>query len=131
VNLVLLNLKMRRYDEALSAARTLHSLWGDHPTVLGLLTHTYAVSGQKEEAQRILRQLTAQSEERPGSSFHLAVAHLGLGEKARSIELLEKAVAEKNTGLVVYLGAEPLFDPLRTEPRFQALLEKMGLTGRR
>ncbi|HEX6307486.1 MAG TPA: protein kinase [Longimicrobiales bacterium] len=125
LNLVLLHLQTRSYDRALAAARTLHSLWGDTPTVLGLLGHAFAMSGQPEEAARILRQLNARTADQP-ASFHAAVLRLGLGELDEAVALLEQAVARRSSGLLVYLPVEPLFDPLRSHPRFRALLEKMG-----
>jgi serine/threonine-protein kinase len=127
VNLVLLHLARGEADAALAAAETLHGLWGDHPTALGLLGHACAVAGRQEKARDILRLLTSQAENGPVSSFHLAVLHLGLGEKEHALELLETAVDQRTTALIVYLGVDPVFDPLRRHPRFQALLERMGL----
>ncbi|HEX6134803.1 MAG TPA: protein kinase [Longimicrobiales bacterium] len=126
VNLVLLHLQTRSYDRALAAARTLHSLWGDVPTVLGLLGHAFAMSGQPEEAVRILRQLSARAANQP-AAFHTAVVRLALGEPDEAVALLEQAVEERSSGLLVYLPVEPLFDPLRSHPRFRAVLEKMAL----
>ena len=62
------------------------------------------------------------------SPFHVAVIHVGLGEKDRAIDLLWEAHRSR-TWHVRLLKVEPLFDPLRSEPRFQALLEEVGLGG--
>jgi hypothetical protein len=60
------------------------------------------------------------------SQFHSAVIHIGLGEKDRALDLLWEAYRDR-TWHVGLLKVEPLFDPVRSDPRFQALLEKVGL----
>jgi serine/threonine-protein kinase len=52
--------------------------------------------------------------------------HLGLGEKDQALDWLEKCYEEQD-GYSWFLKVDPIFDPLRTEPRFQALLKKVGL----
>ncbi len=127
VNLALVHLQAGRHGQALEALRTLQSQWGDNPTVLGLLGYAYAVSGREAEARTVLRRMETRAEQQPGTAFHRAVIQLGLGQQTRAIESLEKAVEERSSGLVVYLGVDPLFDPLRSQPRFRALLRKASL----
>jgi serine/threonine-protein kinase len=61
------------------------------------------------------------------SPFHLALIHVGLGEKDRAIELLNKACDERAERLV-RLRVDPRFDPLRQDPRFYEIMIRMGLT---
>ena len=60
--------------------------------------------------------------------WDLARLYTSVGKRAEAIGCLER-LYEERSGLVVYLKVQPLFDPLRAEPRFQALLTKVGLTG--
>jgi hypothetical protein len=60
----------------------------------------------------------------PPSSF--ASIYFGLGEIDRGFDWLEKAVDERD-GLIVHIHVDPGYDPLRSHPRFQALLRKMNL----
>jgi hypothetical protein len=66
---------------------------------------------------------------RPGShgvvAFDLATVYVGLGNKAEALNWLERAVAA-HTGML-YLAIDPLYRPLYSEPRFRALLKKIGL----
>jgi hypothetical protein len=64
--------------------------------------------------------------ERRISPFHFALIYIGLGENDRAIDLLEKAYDERVERLV-WLRADPRFDPLRLDPRFNDLLTRMGL----
>lgn len=59
--------------------------------------------------------------------FHRAVIHVALGETERALQLLEQAYDARAKPVRLF-GIEPMLDPLRGEPRFQALLEKLGLT---
>jgi len=60
--------------------------------------------------------------------WDLARLYTSLGKRAEAIAWLER-LYEERSGLVVYLKVQPHFDPLRAEPRFQALLKEVGLTG--
>ena len=60
--------------------------------------------------------------------FNLALVHLGLGDHGRALDYLEQAYAS-DSEFMVWLGQDHLFDPLRSEPRFIALLEKLNFVG--
>ena len=58
--------------------------------------------------------------------FNLALVYLGLGDRARTLDNLERALAA-DSQMLLWIGRDPMFDPLRSEPRFAALLNKMGV----
>jgi hypothetical protein len=60
------------------------------------------------------------------ASYHIALIYTGLGEKDQAFQWLEKAYQERSD-LLVYLKVEPMFDRLRSDPRFTNLLHRMGL----
>jgi TolB-like protein len=61
------------------------------------------------------------------AAHDIAGIHIGLGEADRAFEWLDKAFEERSS-LLVYLGVEPIFDDLRTDPRFAPLKQRVGLT---
>ena len=61
------------------------------------------------------------------SPFEIALVHIGLGEKDKAMEWLEKAKTERDPFLI-YIKVDPNFDSLRSEPRFQTLLTSIGFT---
>src|ERR1700730_13607742 len=90
------------------------------------LAHTYAVSRNREEMQKIIAELQELAESKYVSSYQIAAIYAGLREKDQAFAWLEKAYEERSDGLV-NLKVEQRFDSLRNEPRFQALLKKVGL----
>jgi TolB-like protein/DNA-binding winged helix-turn-helix (wHTH) protein/Flp pilus assembly protein TadD len=90
----------------------------------GALGHAYAVAGKKAEARILLRDLRESKHYFP--PYQLALIHVGLGEKEEALNLLEKAYEERYPWLV-HLAVEPRLDPLRSEPRFQTLINRIGL----
>lgn len=86
----------------------------------------YAASGRTEEARAVLTELDELSQQRYVSPFLYAVIYLSLGEHERAIDLLEQAVQEHSWFVRLY-GILPELDPLRENPRFQRLLESVGL----
>jgi tetratricopeptide (TPR) repeat protein len=60
------------------------------------------------------------------SAYNLAIIHTGLGEYSRAIDLLEEAAKEPN-GMLVYLKVDPMWEPLRSSPRFAALMRSAGI----
>ncbi len=57
--------------------------------------------------------------------FNLALVYLGLGDHARALDNLERALAA-NSQMLAWLGRDAIFDPLRSEPRFMALMKKLN-----
>lgn len=90
------------------------------------LAHTYAVSGRKTEARKLLAELQRLSEKRYVPATNVALVYTGLGEKDKAFTWLDKAVEEHSFGLA-YVKAEPRFDPLRSDPRFADLLHRINL----
>ncbi len=93
---------------------------------IGLLGVAYGMSGNRVKARKILDELMDRNQR--GSSLALSIAqvHMGLGEKDRAFEWLDKAVEQRQDN-VVYLKVDPLYDPLRSDPRFAVLLRRVNL----
>jgi len=98
----------------------------DAPSALGDLSHAYAAAGQHDKAQAILDQLLARSQREFVSPEILANVYCGLNDRERAVDWLEKSYAARTPGLV-YIGVDAVYDPLRSEPRFQALIHKLRL----
>ena len=96
------------------------------PTFLGQLGQAYATVGRIAEARDVLRRLETMSAGRVVSPYNFAYVHTGLGEFDRAVDLLERAYEERS-GAVFGIKGSFLFVPLRSHPRFRALLRKMHL----
>lgn len=118
--------QMGRYDEAVNMLVKGRLLCGDVPNILGALGQTYAMTGRHDEARRLLGELEALSRVRyvPCSGF--ALIHIGLGERERALDWLETGLRRREPSLTS-LKVHPAYDSLRGEPRFEALLEALGL----
>ena len=91
-----------------------------------LLGFAYAVAGQKEKAQVLLRELQQRFERSYVSPPLVALVFLGLGDRDRAFEWLEKGYELHDSG-IVRLETAPEFDPLRSDPRFADLKRRVGL----
>jgi tetratricopeptide (TPR) repeat protein len=92
-----------------------------------LLGRAYALAGRKREAQALLNKLLGLSEQRYYiSPYNIAVLYTGLNDKDQAFAWLEKAV-QARAGLLVYLKVDPVFDILRSDPRFLDLVRRIGL----
>jgi Tfp pilus assembly protein PilF len=90
------------------------------------LGHVYAISGSEREARTMLIELHGLSRKHYVSAFDIAVIHAGLGDKPQALAWLEKAYDDRSYFLVS-LNVDPRFDHLRAEPRFRALVQRVGL----
>src|SRR6266496_4031539 len=97
----------------------------DDPAVLGLLGRAYGLSGNKIEAEKILNQLKELSKQRYVSAYSFALIYLGLGDKEEALRWLEQSYQDRAGSDVGYVRVDPLLDPLRGDPRFEALAEKI------
>lgn len=115
-----------KYDEVIAEYRKVMVL-GGRSTLISMIGRAYALSGRKREARRILDELKELSKHSYVSPYYFAVIHAGLGDKETAIALLEKAY-EEGGGQSYALNVSPMWDSIRSEPRFQDLLRRMGLT---
>ena len=88
--------------------------------------YAYAVLGQRARALAVLRQQEARPQRQFVPPYNLAVIHAGLGDVERAFALLDESVAENDTESMI-LAADPRLDTLREDPRFAALVRRMGL----
>ena len=111
-------------EEALAEIEEAMAVLGQD--VLGFLGNAYAVSGRSDEARKALDELKERWRQGEDSAFGPAMVYAGLGEKGQAMAWLERAYEERAVELA-YLKVHPSFESLHEEPRFQALLKKMGL----
>jgi tetratricopeptide (TPR) repeat protein len=114
------------YDQAIAAFQKAIPLSGDSPDEPAMLARAYALSGEKDEARKILDDLKEQSKKRYVAPTVVASIHAALGEKDQAFVWLDKAYDEHDA-ILVQLKVEPIFDELRSDPRFTVLLKRVGL----
>lgn len=118
--------KMGRYDLAIAEGEKGVSLSGGSPMTRAALAQTLAAAGRKEKAIEILDALSKLAEQKYVAPYFFAGIHVGLGENERAIECLEKSY-EEHSHWLIYLHMDPGLDALRSSPRFQDLLRRVGL----
>lgn len=113
------------YQKALADTRKAMALEGRPRTVsLGSLGYTYAKMGNRKESLKILEQLKARHAQGSAAAFHIATIYAALGDRDEAFVWLDKAWDQKDAFLFV-LKTGPMFDPLRSDPRFPPLLKKV------
>ena len=98
------------------------------PYAISALGYIYAMSGKKAEAQKVLKRLVSLSEQKYISSRFVGSIYAGLGEKNKALESLKAAYEDRSLEIGPGIIADPTYDSLRAEPRFQELLRDMGLS---
>ena len=118
-------LQMRRFDEAIREFQTTAEISAMSPPYLAMLGHGLAATGDSSGAQKILDQLEQESSKTYVSPYCFADVYLGAGDKDQLFTWLEKAYEERVRQMVM-LKVEPQFDSVRSDPRFQSLLQRMN-----
>ena len=88
-----------------------------------------AKAGNRAAARKALEELRAQSKRRYVPALYFAAIYAGLGDSDAGISWLEKAYQE-HSDYLIYLNVDPMADTLRSSPRFQAILQKIGIDNR-
>jgi len=114
------------YANAIAEFEKAISLSRQSTEPLGALGHAYAVSGKRSEAQKIIADLKEMSNRKYVDSYSVAIIHIGLGEKDQAFAWLEKGYEDRSY-FSLYARVDPVFDSLRSDPRFASLTRRMGL----
>jgi adenylate cyclase len=96
------------------------------PFGVASLGYCYAASGNSTGAKEMLKKLNLMASERYVSPLAEAFIYIGLGDRERALDRLEQ-VYQTGSSMLVFLKVDHMYDPLRSEPRFIALLKKVGL----
>ena len=113
-------------DRAVGELERARALLGPRPDVVTSTAYVLARAGRKHEALATLDELRRISKPRDPSPVRIAYVHIGLGETDRAFEWLEKAFEARDWQMAL-LNVEPLFDAVRSDPRFAALVDRVGL----
>jgi DNA-binding winged helix-turn-helix (wHTH) protein/TolB-like protein/Flp pilus assembly protein TadD len=96
------------------------------PYTEGLLGYAEALSGNTARARQLAKKLTLRSHNEYVPALSIALIYVGLGEQETALEWLSHSYQDRSTHMV-YAKVDPLFDPVRSDQRFNALLHQMGL----
>jgi len=112
------------YAEAVATFQELNKVTSGHS--LAFLARADALAGKTDEARKILAQLRELSARRYVSPYRVAMIYAGLGDKEQTLAWLEKAYQQRVHNMI-FLKVEPELDGLRSDPRFEDLLGRVGL----
>ncbi len=97
----------------------------DDPGLLGLIAQAYAKLGERDEARKILDQMQQLATRRYVPAYGFALVHMALGEKDNALEWLERSYHDRDGFEIAFIKVDPMLDPLRGDPRFEALVQKI------
>ena len=113
-------------DRAVEELKRAKALMGPRPDVTTPHAYVLALAGRRREAHAMLDELRQIAKPREPAPIRLALIHIGLGESDRAFEWLEKSFEARDWQMAL-LNVEPAFDPIRSDPRFAGLVERVGL----
>jgi len=117
-----------RCDDAVRALRTAVEMTDRQPATLGLFAMAQACVGGRAQAAAILDELEQRSMTQNVPPGALLLGYLAVNDRAKAMDVLDRIYADRD-GYDVYVNADPLMDPLRSEPRFQAICQKLMAGG--
>jgi tetratricopeptide (TPR) repeat protein len=112
------------YKEGIAEFEMELAISPENPVALSWLGYALGAAGRRAEAQKVLDRLNELSKHKYVPAADVARVYSGLGEKDKAFDWLEKGYEERSLGPI---KIEPIFDPLRSDPRFQDLLRRMNL----
>ncbi len=119
-------IRMGRFDEAVSAAKRAAALTNQASPRRAALASALAAAGRRKEAETILDQLLEERKGQYVSSLDIAIVTAYLGRTDEAFEWLDRAFDERSPWLN-HLHGDPVWDPIRDDPRFDALATRVGL----
>jgi Tfp pilus assembly protein PilF len=113
------------YDRAIAEYQELQTRFGETPDGILAAIRALTLSNGRREAQQMLEELTELSKRRYVRSYFIAGLYTGLGNVDQAFAWLQRAYEERDDFLM-YLKADPMLDSLRSDPRFERLLQRIG-----
>jgi tetratricopeptide (TPR) repeat protein len=115
------------YKEAIAEGEEAAAPVSAGPYAITALGYIYAISGKKAESEKVRDRLKKLSEQKYISPRFVASIYAGLAEKDKALDSLSAACEDRSLQIGPGVIADPTYDSLRAEPRFQELLRRMGL----
>ena len=113
-----------RFGDALAEFQKVRTIVGNGPYGLAELGYAYALIGKRSEAARVRGELFEFSKQGYLVAYGIALVYYGLGDKKQTLDWLERARQENGLG-PTFPETDPLWDELRSDPRFIALMKGM------
>jgi TolB-like protein/DNA-binding winged helix-turn-helix (wHTH) protein/Tfp pilus assembly protein PilF len=114
------------FNEAVAEMQIAVRLSADSPTCIANLARAHVAAGNKAEAIKLLSDLKKRSNSAYSNAAEIAMIYASLGDTGQAMTWLDKGYEERfNPGVLL----RPGFDPLRSDPRFQSLVRRIGLVG--
>ena len=98
----------------------------DDPLRLADLAYCHALAGEGDQARKLFEQLDTLAETTYVSPVARAMVHMGLGERDLALKALAQGIRDRDFR-AIYIGVDAAWDPLRSDPRFIELLERVGV----
>ncbi len=114
------------YERAVAEYGKAIELGGRTANQIAALGHAYGRAGNPDRARALLQELMARASELYVAPMWMALVHLGLGDREGLFQWMDRAYEERDGSLILISAAVEL-DPVREDPRFKAILERMGL----
>jgi tetratricopeptide (TPR) repeat protein len=115
------------YEESVEEIKKALAFDKDMTYALGHLGWVYGMMDKKDEASKVLNQLDELSKKKYVSPWHKMLIYLGLGDMDKAFEYCEKSYSERDSAFIMTIKIGPWYDSLRSDPRFYALMKRMGL----
>jgi TolB-like protein/Flp pilus assembly protein TadD len=117
--------QLGHHEDALNAFRSVGAQVRN-PAILASEAHTRGVMGRRQDASALLRDLERQSRQHYVAPYWFALVHAGLNDPQTALTWLERGIEQRDVWLV-WLKGDPRFDVIRTHPRFEHLVRRVGL----
>ena len=115
------------YEDAIVEIKEAIKFSGQSPEYLGFLSFTYSLAGKKSDALEVLEQLKELEKNRFVSSIGFIYAYIGLGDRQKTFEYLQKGVESHDSPFLLGIIKEEVFNDLRSDPRFLEIVRSMNL----
>jgi tetratricopeptide (TPR) repeat protein len=119
-------LAVGRFDDAITEGETVARLSHQNRAEVMLMERNKLLAGRPNEFERRLDELVASAANGYSSPATIANAYFAAGRNDEGFRWLERAYRERSNNMA-YLGVEPVYDGVREDPRFKAMLRDIGL----